>query len=65
MTTWHIYMPIDSAERMSDKELEDMFQGTASETRTQLAIMKAKGMEVVPSAGCDKQDSTGRCMGHN
>jgi hypothetical protein len=64
MTTWHVYMTIDSAERMADDELESMFQGAASATRTNLAIMKAQGMEVIPSAGCDKRDSTGHCLGH-
>ena len=64
MTTWHVYIPIESAERMADAELESMFQGQASATRMNLAIMKAQGMEVIPSAGCDKQDGTGRCLGH-
>ncbi len=64
MTTWHVYMPIDAAERMPDSELESMFQGDAISTRANLVIMKAQGMEVIPSEGCDKRDSTGRCLGH-
>lgn len=64
MTTWHIYMSIAAAERMSDYQLEDAFSGTAAEIRTSLAIMKANGMEVIPSKGCDNRDSTGRCLGH-
>ncbi|MYM92414.1 hypothetical protein [Duganella vulcania] len=49
-------MPIESAERMSDLELVDMFQGPADQTRAHLVIMKAQDMEVLPSESCDKQD---------
>jgi hypothetical protein len=64
MTTWHVYMSIESAERMSDEELESMFQGRSSAIRTNLTLMKAQGLEVIPSAGCDKKDATGYCLGH-
>lgn len=64
MTTWHVHMPIAAAEKMSDANLEDTFEGKAHEIRAELIIMKAQGMEVIPSAGCDKRDRSGRCMGH-
>lgn len=64
MTTYHIYMPIDSAERMNDRELESMFNGNAASIRAELTNMKARGMNVIPSEGCDNQDVTGRCLGH-
>lgn len=65
MTTWHVHMPIAAAERSTDSELETLFQGSASSIRAELAIMKAQGREVIPSEGCDNQDKTGRCLGHN
>lgn len=38
--------------------------GEAHEIRASLAVMKARGMEVIPSAGCDNQDAKGYCLGH-
>lgn len=64
MTTWHICMTIAAAERKTDKKLESLFVGKAHEIRASLAVMKAKGMEVIPSAGCDNQDAKGYCLGH-
>lgn len=64
MTTWHVYMPIDSAEQMNDRELESMFNGSAASTRATLVEMRARGMKVIPSEGCDKRDVTGHCLGH-
>lgn len=64
MTTWHVYMPIESAEKSTDDQLESMFIGTAQAIRENLANMKAHGMEVIPAQGCDHRDTTGRCLGH-
>jgi len=64
MTIHHVYMPIDAAEKSTDSQLEDMFSGSATNIRTHLAIMKARGMEVIPSAGCNNQDAKGYCLGH-
>ena len=64
MTIWHIYMTIADAEQQTDKQLEGLFSGEAREIRSSLAAMKARGMEVIPSAGCDNQDAKGYCLGH-
>lgn len=64
MTTRHIHMTIAAAEQQTDKQLEGLFSGKAHEIRASLAKMKAKGMEVIPSAGCDNQDAKGYCLGH-
>lgn len=63
-TTWHVYMPIKAAEAETDAALEDMFHGTAAQTRANLAIMKASGLEVISAAGCDNKDDKGYCLGH-
>lgn len=64
MTIRHVYMPIDAAEKSTDSQLEGMFSGAAAKIRAHLVIMKAKGMEVIPSAGCTNQDAKGYCLGH-
>lgn len=64
MTIWHIHMTIAAAEQQADRKLESLFSGEAHEIRASLAVMKAKGMEVIPSAGCDNQDAKGYCLGH-
>ena len=64
MTTRHIYMTIAAAEQQTDKQLERLFSGEAHEIRASLAVMKARGREVIPSAGCDNQDAKGYCLGH-
>lgn len=64
MTIRHVYMPIDAAEKSTDSQLEGMFSGTAANIRANLAAMKSRGMEVIPSAGCDRQDEKGYCLGH-
>jgi len=64
MATYHIYMSIRAAEQQTDKQLEGLFSGKAHEIRASLAAMKARGMEVIPSAGCDNQDAKGYCLGH-
>ncbi len=64
MATYHIYMSIRAAEQQTDKQLESLFSGEAHEIRDSLAEMKARGMEVIPSAGCDNQDAKGYCLGH-
>ena len=64
MATYHIYMSIRAAEQQTDKQLESLFSGEAHEIRASLAAMKARGMEVIPSAGCDNQDAKGYCLGH-
>lgn len=61
---FHVYMPISAAEKSTDKELEAMFKGLAYEIRASLALMKAKGMEVIPSKGCNNRDEKGYCLGH-
>lgn len=63
-TTRHVYIPIASAEAKSDDELTEMFGGSAESIRNILSAMKARGMEVVPSVGCDNQDAKGYCLGH-
>lgn len=63
--SFHVYMPISEAERQTDQQLERMFKGSAIDTRTNLAIMKAQGMEVIPAAGCNNQDAKGYCLGHD
>lgn len=60
----HIHMTIAAAEQQTDKKLESLFSGEAHEIRASLAVMKARGMEVIPSAGCDNQDAKGYCLGH-
>jgi hypothetical protein len=64
MTTRHVYMTIAAAEQQTDKQLETLFGGSASEIRASMAEMKVRGMEVIPSAGCDNQDAKGYCLGH-
>lgn len=55
---------IAAAEQQTDKQLERLFSGKAHEIRASLAVMKARGMEVIPSAGCDHKDAKGYCLGH-
>jgi len=57
-------MAIATAEQQTDTQLESLFSGKAHEIRASLAEMKARGMEVIPSAGCDNQDAKGYCLGH-
>jgi hypothetical protein len=64
VTIHHVYMPIDAAEKSTDSQLEGMFSGTAANIRANLAAMKDRGMEVIPSAGCNNQDAKGYCLGH-
>lgn len=65
MTMHHVFMPIDAAEKMTDAELARMFKGSAADTRIHLAQMRYCGMEVIPSADCDRRDSKGYCLGHD
>lgn len=65
MTTRHVYMTIAAAEQQTDKQLESLFSGKAHKIRASLAEMKARGMVVIPSAGCDNQDAKGYCLGHD
>lgn len=64
LITFHIYTPIESVEKMEDRELEELFGGSAKDTRQQLMAMKSIGMEVVPAGACDNYDKVGKCLGH-
>ena len=63
-TTWHIHILILSAEASTDSDLENMFEGRAAKIRADLKSMKAAGLEVISSAGCDNRDAKGYCQGH-
>lgn len=66
MTTYHIYMLLDTLLAMSDAELgETLTGGTPQEMRANLQEMKQQGKTALSAGGCDNQDSTGRCLGHN
>jgi hypothetical protein len=68
--TTHMTADIATALQFSDSELTATFQTdnggsmTPQQIREELIRMLRAGFDVVPGAGCDNHDETGRCRGH-
>ena len=65
MTTYHIYMRIDTLLAMNDTELtETLTGGTAQDMRNFLHDQRQKGKTFLAAGKCDNQHPDGTCAGH-
>lgn len=64
-TRWHIFIPLNQLQAMSDSKLAEILTGgSVAEIRQELTERYAAGQRYFTGGDCDNQHADGRCAGH-